>query len=104
MRYDVVEIVGLICVGVPIGTPAFVEAWASAKNRELIKDLQKLKLTSDPLIHYHLVRFCGLTRPGYMCRTLPPSLLRLLLWALETLTLLSLRRSSPKAWVIGSGS
>ena len=33
---------------------------------------------SDPLIHYHLVRFCGLTRytrPGYMCRTLPPDLL-----------------------------
>ena len=29
---------------------------------------------SDPLIHYHLVRFCGLIRPGYMCRTLPPGL------------------------------
>ena len=73
---DVVKIDGFICVGVPIGTPAFVEAWASAKNRELIKDLQKLKLMSNPLIHYHLVRFCGLTRPGYMCRTLPPRLLR----------------------------
>ena len=69
---DVVKIDGFICVGVPIGTPAFVEAWASAKNRELIKDLQKLKLMSNPLIHYHLVRFCGLTRPGYMRRTLPP--------------------------------
>ena len=30
---------------------------------------------SDPLVHYHLVRFCGLTRLGYMCRTLFPSML-----------------------------
>ena len=68
------EIRWFICVGVPIGTPALEEDWTNAKNRELIKDLQKLKLVSDPLIHYHLVRFCGLTRPGYMCRTLPSGL------------------------------
>ena len=31
---------------------------------------------SDPLTRYHFVRFCGLTGPGYMCRTLPPGLLQ----------------------------
>ena len=50
--------------------------WASANIKDLITDLRKLRLMSDPLIHYHLVRFCGLTRPGYMCRTLPPDILQ----------------------------
>ena len=49
--------------------------WAGVKLRDQIQDLQKLRLMSDPLIHYHLVRFCGLARPGYMCRTLPPELM-----------------------------
>ena len=53
--------------------------WPRAKNRELIKDFQKLifmSAMSDPLTRYHFVRFCGLTGPGYMCRTLPPGLLQ----------------------------
>ena len=33
-----------------------VQEWASAKNRELIKDLQKLRLMSDLLIHWVLAR------------------------------------------------
>ena len=41
---DVVKVDGLVCVGVPIGTPTFVEDWASAKIRDLIKDLQKLRV------------------------------------------------------------
>ena len=73
---DVVKVDGLVCVGVPIGTPTFVEDWASANIKDLITDLRKLRVMSDPLIHYHLVRFCGLTRPGYMCRTLPPDILQ----------------------------
>ena len=72
---DVVQVDRLTCVGVPIGTSAFVHDWAEEKIRELIKDLQQLRPMSDPLIHCHLVRFCGLTRPGYICRTLPPELL-----------------------------
>ena len=73
---DIVKVDGLVCVGVPIGTPTFVEDWASANIKDLIMDLRKLRVMSDPLIHYHLVRFCGLTRPGYMCRTLPPDILQ----------------------------
>ena len=73
---DVVKVDGLTCVGVPIGTSAFMRGWAGVKLRDQIQDLQKLRLMSDPLIHYHLVRFCGLARPGYMCRTLPPELMR----------------------------
>ena len=38
----------------------------------------------DPLIHYHLVRFCGLTRPGYICRSWPD---RTLAWHRTTLQL-----------------
>ena len=72
---DVVKVDGLTCVGVPIGTSAFMRGWAGVKLRDQIKDLKKLRLMSDPLIHYHLVRFCGLARPGYMCRTLPPELM-----------------------------
>ena len=72
---DVVKVDGLTCVGVPIGRPDFKLSWAKEKLRDQIKDLQQLRLMSDPLIHYHLVRFCGLARPGYMCRTLPPELM-----------------------------
>ena len=76
---DMVKVDGLTCVGVPIGTPDFklssLFSWAKEKLRDQIKDLQQLRLMSDPLIHCHLVRFCGLARPGYMCRTLPPELL-----------------------------
>ena len=72
---DVVKVDGLTCVGVPIGTSDFMVSWAEARLRDQIKDLQQLRLMSDPLIHYHLVRFCGIARPGYMCRTLPPQLL-----------------------------
>ena len=41
---DVVKVDGLVCVGVPIGTSTFVEDWASANIKDLIKDLRKLRL------------------------------------------------------------
>ena len=37
---DVVKVDGLTCVGVPIGTPAFMRDWAGAKLRDQIQDLQ----------------------------------------------------------------
>ena len=49
---DRVKVDGLTCVGVPIGTPAFMRDWAGVKLRDQIQDLQKLRLMSDPLIHY----------------------------------------------------
>ena len=45
---DVVKVDGLTCVGVPIGTPAFMRDWAGVKLRDQIQDLQKLRLMSDP--------------------------------------------------------
>ena len=68
---DIVKTDGLVCVGVPIGTPTFVQQLAASKTLTLIEDLRQLRIMSDPLIHYHLVRFYGITRPSYMCQTLP---------------------------------
>ena len=59
---DIVKTDGLVCVGAPIGTPDFVQQWAASKTLALIEDLLQLRIMSDRLIHYHLVRFCDITR------------------------------------------
>ena len=46
---DVVKVDGLTCVGVPIGTPAFMRDWAGVKLRDQIQDLQKHTWTSSTL-------------------------------------------------------
>jgi hypothetical protein len=59
---DIVKTDGLVCIGVPIGNLDFVQQWAASKTLALIEDLLQLRIMSDRLIHYHLVRFCGITR------------------------------------------
>jgi hypothetical protein len=61
---DIVKTDGLACVGVPIGTPDFVQQWAASKTLALIEDLRQLRIMPDPLIYCHLLRFCGITRPS----------------------------------------
>ena len=73
---DIVKTDGLVCIGVPIGNLDFVQQWAASKTLALIEDLLQLRIMSDRLIHYHLVRFCGITRPSYMRCTLPPAVLQ----------------------------
>ena len=63
------------CVGVPIGTPDFVNAYVRAKAVEIGNDVQKLSIITDPKIHYDLLRFCQHTRMGFLSRNLSPEVM-----------------------------
>jgi len=63
---------GLICVGVPIGTPEFVNAFVRSKALAIEQDVQKRRIVHDPKIHYDLLRFCQHTRLAFLARNVPP--------------------------------
>jgi hypothetical protein len=73
---NVITVTGMRCVGVPIGTPEFVQAYVRAKAVEICNDVQKLSIITDPKLHYDLLRFCQHTRLGFLSRTLSPDVLR----------------------------
>jgi hypothetical protein len=46
------NVTGLKCVDVPIDTPEFVNALVGSKTLDIDHDLQKLRVITDPKIHY----------------------------------------------------
>jgi hypothetical protein len=69
---DIITVTGLKCVGVPIGTPAFVNAFVRSKAHAIEQDVQKLRIVKDSKIHYDLLRFCEHTRFAFLARNVPP--------------------------------
>ena len=63
----------MVCVGVPIGSPAFVQAFVADKTRKMVQDVKELQLLTDPDIHFKLVKFCHNTRLAHLNRNLPPT-------------------------------
>ena len=59
-------------MGIPIGTPEFVQAYVRAKAVEIGNAVQKLSIITDPKLHYDLLRFCQYLRLDFLSRTLPP--------------------------------
>ena len=55
---DIITVTGLKCVGVPIGTPEFVNAFVRSKAHAIEQDVEKLSIVQDPKTHYDLRRFC----------------------------------------------
>ena len=55
-EFDIITVTGLKCVGVPIGTPEFVNAFVRSKAHAIEQDVQKLRIVQDPKIHYDLLR------------------------------------------------
>ena len=70
---NVVQVDGMVCVGVPIGSPAFVQAFVAAKTRKMVEDVKELQLLTDPDIHFKLIKFCHNTRLAHLNRNLPPT-------------------------------
>ncbi len=56
-------------LGVPIGTPEFVNAFVRSKAHSIEQDVQKLCIVQDPKIHYDLLRFCQHTRLAFLAET-----------------------------------
>ena len=66
---NAIQVEGITCVGVPIGSPAFVTEFVKAKTSGMVDDVRKLRVLSDPLTHTRLVRFCHNTRLSYLIAT-----------------------------------
>ena len=62
----------MVCVGVPIGSPAFVHGFVADKTRKMVQDVKELQILTDPDIHFKLVKFCHNTRPTSIGICLPP--------------------------------
>ena len=73
---NVIQVDDITCVGVPVGSPAFVRAFVKAKTSAMVDDARKLRVLSDPLTHTRLIRFCHKTRLSYLNRSLPPDVMR----------------------------
>jgi hypothetical protein len=82
---DIITVTGLKCVGVPIGTPEFVNAlmgtpkfvnaFVRSKAHAIEQDVQKLRIVQDPKIHCDLLRFCQHTRLAFLARNVPPDVM-----------------------------
>ena len=72
-RHDVIQVHGLRVVGAPIGDDNFVHAFVRDKCETICKDVEQMRLMSDPLIHYHLLKFCMNTRLDFLGRNVIPA-------------------------------
>jgi hypothetical protein len=72
---DIITVTGLKCVGVPIGTPEFVNAFVRSKAHAIEQDVQKLRVVKDPKTHYDLLRVCQHTRLAFLARNVPPAVM-----------------------------
>jgi ABC-type Fe2+-enterobactin transport system substrate-binding protein len=55
---NVIQVDGITCVGVPIGSPDFVTAFVKSKTAAMVDDVRKLQVLSNGLTHFRLVKFC----------------------------------------------
>ena len=72
---DIIQVDGIKCVGVPLGSPEFVQRFVASKAGEIIRDVEKVQVVTDSLIHFHLLRFCQNTRLAYLNRSVPPDVM-----------------------------
>jgi hypothetical protein len=72
---DIITVTDLKCVGVPIGTPEFVNVFVRFKDHAIEQDVQKLRIVQDPKIHYDLLRFCQHMRLAFLARNVPPDVM-----------------------------
>jgi hypothetical protein len=70
---DCIQVDGLRLAGIPVGTPEFIADYVRTKAMDIVNDISKLDIMdADPLVHYHLVKTCQLTRLPFLTRNLSP--------------------------------
>jgi hypothetical protein len=62
-------------MGLPIGTPEFVNVFVRSKAHAIEQEVQKLRIVQDPKIHYDLLCFCQHTRIAFLARNVPPDVM-----------------------------
>jgi hypothetical protein len=66
--FDVIQIHGLRVVGTPLGTSEYVRWYVRNKCGTICKDVEAMRICADPLIRYHLLKFCMNTRLSFLSR------------------------------------
>ena len=68
---------GLRCVGVPVGSPVFVNKYIESKSQNILADFTQInKVITDGLVHRQLLQFCQNTQLGYLSRNVAPDIMR----------------------------
>jgi len=82
---------GLRVADVPIGDDAWVTKFVAEKVDAVILDVGKIDhVLTDGIIHYHMLRFCQNTRPGFLARNTPTPLISGSLGSLDSVILESM--------------
>jgi hypothetical protein len=69
------QVDGFKYVGVPIGSPDFVQHFVETKTGEIIRDVEKVQVVTDSLFHFHLLRLCQNTHLAYLNLSVPPEVM-----------------------------
>jgi hypothetical protein len=69
---DVIQVQGLCVVGTPMGASKYVREYVRSKCGTICKDVEQMRVCSDPLIRYQLLKFCMNTRLSFLSRSVTP--------------------------------
>jgi hypothetical protein len=69
---EVIQVNGLCVAGNPVGTSDYVREYVLNKCDTICKDVETMHICSDPLIRYHLLKFCMNTRLSFLSRNVTP--------------------------------
>jgi hypothetical protein len=68
----VIQVHGLCVMGTPVGASHYVREYVRNKCGTICKDVEKMRVCADPLIMYHLLKFCINTRLSLLSRNVTP--------------------------------
>jgi len=71
-EHDVIQARGLCVLGTPVGTAEYIREYVRSKCGTICKDVDTMRICSDPLIRYHLLKFCMNTRLSFLSRNVTP--------------------------------
>ena len=69
---DVIQVQGLCVVGTPMGSSKYVREYVRSKCGTICNDVEQMRVCSDPLIRYQLLKFCMNTRLSFLSRNVTP--------------------------------
>jgi len=69
---DVIQVQGLCVVGTPMGASQDVREYVRSKCGTICNDVEQMRVCSDPLIRYQLLKFCMNTRLSFPSRNVTP--------------------------------
>jgi hypothetical protein len=69
---DVIQVHCLRVVGPSVGTSEYVREYVRIKCGTICKDVETIRICADPLIRYHLLKFCMNTRLSFLSRNVTP--------------------------------